>query len=134
MKSSSPALVSSALFTQTDNEPRLEAALQVRSKAAKIEEEKQAVERRMQDRLDQKEESSRAAQEEAAQRVARMEEELRQSSSNSGSKPPAGSHPPAMAAPGRASDSSQRIEDLLDDIFCKEVCNKKNGMADEGTM
>lgn len=87
---------------------RAYAALQVRNKVAKLEEEKQGIERKMQDRLDQEEQNSRAAQEAADQRVANLEEQLRQSTSSSASKPPAGSQPPAMAAPGRMSDCGQQ--------------------------
>lgn len=84
----------------------MDITLQVRAKLAKLEEDKQAAERRMQDKLDQEEQNSRAAQVAADQKVARLEEELRQSSSSNASKPPTGSQPPAMAAPGTVSRKS----------------------------
>ena len=97
----------------------------MRSKAARLEEEKQNVERKMQARLDEEEENSRAAQEASEQRMAKMEEELRQSSSSTASKPHAGSQPPAMAAPGRLT--------IFAKASCKGclICTRKDSMIDK---
>ncbi len=75
----------------------------MRTTIVKLEEDKQAIEKRMQGKLEQVEQNSRTAQEAAEQRLAILEEQLRQSSSSNASKTPAGSQPPAMAAPGKSS-------------------------------
>ena len=74
--------------------------MQVRAKLDKLEEEKQALQGSMQEKLDREMQQSREAMDAAKQKLESLENQLKQSTGNQASKSLAGTQPPAMAAPG----------------------------------
>ena len=82
---------------------------QISVKLASVEEEKQAVEARLQVELAQERQEHRMAREAAELKLGDLEIRLRQSSASEGAPTPAGKQPPAMAAPGRVLRPDLRV-------------------------